>query len=138
MKTRRIICVSLLAVILLAAASVLIPLSVVKAAATAPSLGAAQKLGVLGATAVTNTGSSVITGDVGIYPGTSITGFPPGILVPPGTIHNDDAVAMNAQADALTAYNILAGEPSSEDLTGTDLGGLTLTTGVYTFLRRLS
>jgi type VI secretion system secreted protein VgrG len=62
-----------------------------------------------------------------------ITGFPPGILYAPGVIHNHDALASDAQTDANTAYNILAGEPSDKSLTGQGLGGLTLTPGVYTF-----
>ena len=73
----------------------------------------------------------VITGDLGVWPGTSITGFPPGIVN--GTIHDGDAVAMQAQIDALTAYNFLQGLPSNQNLTGQNLGGLELTPGVYTF-----
>jgi uncharacterized protein with beta-barrel porin domain len=60
-------------------------------------------------------------------------GFPPGILVPPGAIHAGDAFAGQAQADLTTAYNSLAGRPSTANLTGQDLGGLVLTPGVYTF-----
>jgi hypothetical protein len=68
--------------------------------AHADVLGSADAFGILAASAVTNTGPSIIWGNLGLYPGTSITGFPPGIVH--GTIHNDDAVAMQAQADALT------------------------------------
>jgi type VI secretion system secreted protein VgrG len=73
----------------------------------------------------------VIDGDLGLYPGTSITGFPPGIVN--GTIHDTDAVAMQAQIDALTAYNSLSAQTSTANLTGMNLGGLTLIAGVYTF-----
>jgi hypothetical protein len=96
-----------------------------------PILGSASAFGVLGASAVTNTGPTVIYGDLGVWPGTSITGFPPGIVH--GTIHDDDAVAMQAQLDALNAYNFLRGLSSNQNLTGQDLGGLVLTPGVYTF-----
>jgi ice-binding like protein/PEP-CTERM motif-containing protein len=94
-------------------------------------LGSAAMFGVLGASAVTNTGNTVIDGDLGVYPGTSITGFPPGIVN--GTIYDGDAVAMQAQADALAAYNFFAGLTPTENLTGQNLGGLELTPGVYDF-----
>jgi len=98
-------------------------------------LGTAQSFAVLGASMVTNTGPSVVGGDLGVSPGTAITGFGVGMgtVTPPGTTHAGDAVAASAQADALTAYNGLAGMASNLNLTGTDLGGLTLTSGVYKF-----
>jgi hypothetical protein len=92
-------------------------------------LGSAYSFGVLAGSAVTNIGNTVIYGDLGVYPGTAITGFPPGIVN--GTIHDADAVAKQAQVDALTAYNYFAGLPFNQNLTGQDLGGLTLTPGVY-------
>ena len=94
-------------------------------------LGAAATFGVLGASTVTNIGPSVINGDLGLYAGTSITGFPEGIVN--GTTHDADDDAMWAQADALTAYNVLAGMAPNGSLTGQDLGGLTLLPGVYEF-----
>ncbi|HUS21716.1 MAG TPA: ice-binding family protein, partial [Aeromicrobium sp.] len=100
-------------------------------AASAVGLGTAGSFAVLGGSTVTNTGPSVITGDLGVSPGTSITGFPPGIVI--GTIHATDAVALQAQADVTTAYNNVANQPCDTDLTGQDLGGLTLTAGVYCF-----
>ncbi len=101
-------------------------------AQTAPSLGAAQSFAVLGASTVTNTGSSVITGDLGVSPGTAVTGFAPG-LVASGTIHSADAAAFAAQEAVTTAYNSLVGQACTQDLTGQDLGGQTLTAGVYCF-----
>ena len=94
-------------------------------------LGTAASFGVLAGSTVTNTGPSVINGDLGLWPGTSITGFPPGIVN--GTTYNNDAVAMQAQSDLTTAYNFAAGEACGTNLTGQDLGGLTLTPGVYCF-----
>ena len=94
-------------------------------------LGTANSFAVLGASTVTNTGPTVLNGNLGLYPGTSITGFPPGIVN--GTIYNDNGVAMTAQADALTGYNDLKGLTSTDDLTGQNLGGLTLTPGVYSY-----
>jgi type VI secretion system secreted protein VgrG len=94
-------------------------------------LGTAGSFSVLGATAVTNTGPSVLNGNLGLYPGTSITGFSSATVN--GTTYNDDGVAMTAQANASSGYNILQGLASTNDLTGQDLGGLTLTPGVYTF-----
>jgi len=101
-------------------------------AATAPSLGTAQRFAVLGGSAVTNTGPSTITGDLGVSPGNAVSGFPPG-LVAGGTIHAADAVALQAQRDVTTAYNALAGQACDTVLTGQDLGGLTLTPGVYCY-----
>lgn len=96
------------------------------------SLGTAQNFGVLGGSAVTNTGASSVNGNVGVSPGTSVTGFPPGVIVG-GVIHSNDAVAVQAQNDLTTAYNDIAGTPCTVDLTGQNLGGLTLTPGVYCF-----
>ena len=98
----------------------------------AVSLNTAANYGVLAGTTVTNTGPSVITGDVGVAPGTSITGFPPGLIVQ-GSLHSNDGPANIAKADALAAYNSLVGMTTTQDLTGFDLGGLTLTPGVYSF-----
>lgn len=98
---------------------------------SASILGSADAFGVLGASAVTNTGPSVVFQDLGVAPGTSITGFPPGIVL--GTIHDNDAVAAQAQADALAGYNFLKGLTPTQNLTGQNLGGLTLDPGVYFF-----
>jgi len=102
-------------------------------AQTAPAMGTAESFAVLGASTVTNTGATSVTGDVGVSPGSAITGFPPGVLT--GTLHAGDAAAAQAQLDAAAAYNVLVAEvcPLANNLTGQDLGGLTLLPGVYCF-----
>ncbi len=97
-------------------------------------LGTAQSFAVLGASTVTNTGATAIVGNVGVSPGTAITGFPPGVITG-GALHAGDAVASQAQTDLATAYNSIAGEAflPANDLSGQNLGGLTLTPGVYHF-----
>ncbi len=108
------------------------------AQAVAPSLGDANEFAVLGASTVTNTGPTVVTGDLGLYAGTSITGFfgtvdneGPGTVI--GNIHQTDAVAMTAQDDVVTAYNALAIQPCDANYSGSDLGGMVLSPGVYCF-----
>jgi hypothetical protein len=116
---------------ILPAAAALLLVAALPAAAQI-SLGTAQGFTVLGGSAVTNTGSTVVTGNVGVSPGSSVTGFPPGLVIG-GTIHSADAVAAQAQVDLTAAYNAAAGLPCGTDLTGQDLGGMTLTPGVYCF-----
>lgn len=100
-------------------------------ATTSPiNLATAAPFSVLGGSAVTNTGPSVLLGGLGVSPGTSITGFPPGNAV--GAVHDNDAVAAQAQADLTIAYNDAASRPTSQSETGLDLGGQTLPDGVYT------
>ena len=91
--------------------------------------GTAAEYAVLGGSTVTNTGPSVLTGDLGLSPGTSITGFPPGTVN--GTIHRTDAAALQAQKDLTTAYDDAAGRSSTATISA-DLGGQTLAPGVYT------
>ena len=92
-------------------------------------LGTAASFAVLAGQTVTNTGPSVITGGIGLSPGSAVTGFPPGTVN--GTIHTADAVALQAQADLTTAYNDAAGRPTSATVSA-DLGGQKLVPGVYT------
>ena len=97
-------------------------------------LGTAGDFAVLAGASISNTGSSVISGGhAGTSPGTAITGFPPGLVTAPHVIHAADAVALQAQSDLTTAYNTAAGLPVTRNLTGQDLGGMTLTPGVYFF-----
>lgn len=94
------------------------------------ALGTAGNFSVLGGAAITNTGPTIVTGDLGISPGnaSSVTGFPPGQVV--GTTHFANAVALQAQNDTTTAYNTLAGRACTTTISG-DLGGRTLFPGVY-------
>ena len=103
----------------------------VTAMAVAPPLGAASSFAVVGASTVTNTGPTIVNGDLGLSPGTAVTGFPPGIVT--GTIQIANAASLAAQNSITTAYNALAGQACDVNLTGIDLGGLTLTPGAYCF-----
>src|SRR5688572_1963636 len=115
-------------------------------------LDSAQSFAVLGASTVTNTGPTTIQGDLGLYPGPSVVGFAPppantivegpgstGLIAGPGlvngTIYISHAVAQQAQIDALDAYNALASQSATTDLTGQDLGSFLtpLSPGVYHF-----
>jgi hypothetical protein len=100
--------------------------------AKAQSLGTAENFAVLGASTVTNTGASHISGDVGVSPGTAITGFPPGIITN-GALHAGDGPATQAHADFATAYNDFTNlvSPPANNMSGTDLGGRTFTPGVF-------
>ena len=102
-------------------------------AATLVNLGTADSFAVLAGTTVTNTGATTIWGNVGVSPGSAVVGFPPGIVNAPFTIHQADNTALLAQNVLTTAYNSAAGQPFTTNLTGQDLGGLTLTPGVYKF-----
>lgn len=96
------------------------------------SLGAAAGFGVLAAATATNTGSSVITGEAGVSPGSAVTGFPPGRVVAPATIHHSDALADQAHADAATAYQDAAGRiPAVGHTALAQLGSVTFSPGVY-------
>jgi hypothetical protein len=93
-------------------------------------LGTASSFAILAGSTITNTGPSVISGNIGLSPGSSITGFPPGVDIN-GSRHISDAVARSAKRDLVTAYKDAAGRTTAADVTGKDLGGRTLTPGVY-------
>ncbi len=101
------------------------------AAGLAPvGLGTAATFAVLAGTpAVTNSGSTIIDGDLGIFPAASVTGFPPGTLN--GAIHAADTVAQQAQVDLATAYDDAAGRMPAVVVAGGALGGMALVAGVY-------
>jgi len=107
--------------------------------AQAPDLGTTANFAVLSNAGITNIGNTVITGtaalpgDIGSATAT-ITGFPPGLVTPPGVIHPiGDAPTMTALNSLGIAYNNLAARNPTANLTGQDLGGLTLIPGVYNF-----
>jgi hypothetical protein len=97
--------------------------------ATVP-LATTAEYAVLGGSAVTNTGPSVLDGSLGVSPGTSITGFPPGLVLPPGATNQNNAAAAAAQGDLTAAYVNAAGRPVDATTTS-DLANLTLQPGVY-------
>jgi len=126
MKLRRF---SLLVLSLLVLSLLILPLLAVGARADT-ILKSADPFSVLASSTVTNTGPTVIAGEVGLSPGSAITGFPPGAS---GTQHAADAVALQAQVDNTNAYLGLKGLAPTSNKTGQDLGGQTLTAGVYNF-----
>lgn len=93
-------------------------------------LATSANYSVLGASTVTNTGGSTLNGSLGLWPGTSITGFPPGTVVPPGTTNTTNAAAQQAQSDLTAAYVNAAGRPVDATTTA-DLANRNLQPGVY-------
>jgi hypothetical protein len=101
-------------------------------AADQPRLGTAANYAVMAATTITNTGPTIVTRNMALSPGTAVTGFPPGVVI--GQVDaGSDADAILAHTELVTAYDDAAAETTTVNLTGTDLGGLTLTPGTYTF-----
>lgn len=93
-------------------------------------LGSASTLAVLAGASITSTGATNITGDIALSPGSSIGGFPPGIVT--GTQHINNATSDQAKLDLTAAYNDLSGRTSSDIVTlSGNIGGLTLTPGLY-------
>jgi hypothetical protein len=98
------------------------------AAEATVGLGTVGAFSVIGGQTVTNTGPTTLSGDLGVSPGTAISGFPPGIAA--GATHKADAVASKAQSDLVIGYNDAAGRAKTSSVAG-DLVGKTLTAGVY-------
>ncbi len=96
-----------------------------------PPLGSASTFAILAGTTVTNTGQSSFMGDLGVAPGTAVTGITPAMVS--GTIHADDAAAIQAEQALLVAYDDLRRTVCTTTLPGSDLGTLTLGPGVYCF-----
>src|SRR6266852_8560168 len=93
------------------------------------ALGSAANFAVLAGSTVTNTGATTVTGDLGVSPGTAVTGFPPGTVT--GTTHAGDPAAAQAQSDLTTAFNDAAGRSVGAVTVAGNLGGQTLTPGLY-------
>ncbi|HEX2017224.1 MAG TPA: ice-binding family protein [Solirubrobacteraceae bacterium] len=115
-------------ILLVGLATLLLRVASASAAQSPVGLGTASTFGVLAGSTITNTGPSVVNGDLGLSPGTSVTGFPPGSVN--GSTHVADAVAAQAQSDLTTAYNDAASRTPAATVAG-DLGGQTLAPGVY-------
>jgi hypothetical protein len=94
----------------------------------APNLGTAANFAILAGSTITNTGASNVTGNVGLSPGTAVTGFPPGVLN--GAFNLADASAATAKLDLATAFNDAAGRAGAVTI-ATELGGRTLLPGIY-------
>jgi hypothetical protein len=121
---------SLVALVLWLGVGALVAGSTAGAAELPVGLGTADSFAVLGAAGVTNTGPSVVNGDLGSCPTPAVIGLPP--LVVNGAVHQADAEACGAQADVQIAYDDAAGRAPTTTYPGpTDLGGSTLTPGVY-------
>ncbi len=95
-------------------------------------LGSAETFGVLGGSTVTNTGATTVAGDVGVDEGGSVTGMPI-TFTSGGAIHAGDAVAVQARSDASEAYDDVVEMTCTSNLTGQNLGGMSLAPGVYCF-----
>src|ERR1035441_10276988 len=94
-------------------------------------LASADAFAILASSTVTNSGNTVITGgNLGLYPGTAVVGFPPGIVVPPAVQHVTDAVALQAQTDAMSAYVFYKALSGATPIVG-NLATQTLTPGNY-------
>jgi len=123
---------SVLAVFLAGCCATDNPLGVKEGGAGGPAtvpLATAGAFTVLAGSTVTNTGATAVTGDLGVSPGSAVTGFPPGTVS--GTIHADDAAAAQGQTDLTVAFNDAAARTTGAVSVSGDLTGLTLTPGLF-------
>ncbi|MDP9495191.1 MAG: ice-binding family protein, partial [Actinomycetota bacterium] len=95
------------------------------------AMGTSNDFSVLAGSAITDNGASTFEGNVGVWPGTVITGVSPGLVGPPGTIEAGTSVAQQAQSDLTSAYGDAASRPVDFTTATTQLGGLVLIGGVY-------
>jgi hypothetical protein len=103
------------------------------AAPASPRLLSAGNFTVMAGSAITNTGSTIITGNLAISPNkaSSVTGFPPGVVT--GAKDEDNALAITAHTDLVTTYDDAAHATPFKNMSGVNLGGKTLTPGTYHF-----
>jgi hypothetical protein len=96
-------------------------------------LGAAWTFVIFAGTTITNVPNvgTYLLGDIGTFPGSAITGFPPGVIY--GETYSTGSYAEIVIGDIRSAYNNATGQASNHTLSNTDLGGLTLFPGVYKF-----
>jgi Ice-binding-like len=114
-------------VLLLCSLSSLLFASSALGATATVGLGTAEPFSVLAGSTITNTGATTMSGDLGLYPGSSVTGAP-GVG---GATHISDPVAIAAKTALTTAYNDAKGRPSNSGSAGTDLASQEFTAGVY-------
>ena len=133
MPSRGRVALGLAVAMLVVAATSLLPRVDPVAAGIVPTvqMGTAANYSVLAATTVTNTNMSVLSGSVGLSPGSSVVGFPPAIVLPPATIEAASAATLQAQVDLTTAYLDAAGRGVEFTQTNPDLVGQLLVPGVY-------
>jgi hypothetical protein len=110
--------------------------SAIAPATASVDLRSAARFAILAGSTVTNTGASKIVGEVGISPGSAMTGFPPGVIH--GRVHVDDSVARQAKLDLTTAYNDIMGRTLNPIKVAGNIGGQTLYPGLYKSTSSLS
>jgi hypothetical protein len=134
MHKLKYITISIILAILLSLAGLSFAVSAQPLAAPSPTLGAVKSYSVLSGSIVTNTGNTTMPGDLGVYPGSAFTGFPPGQVILPGVIHAGDSDASLAQVADTAAFGKL-NQKCTKDWSGTGKKDLTtvssLGPGVY-------